>query len=739
MSKLYDYLITFYKVLVGLVTTQRLIYIAIGCLAFYLLWVIFSLSTCFQRKFSKKCDKLTAFVKANEMSHDKLKIADMMAQNISSGFYHGWKKLKTTTSARPSDIITRREALEVEINGGVLNQGKTFMRSFIYVTTIILFMFNFAYLGTDKEITSYVIAEAMMLPLVYFILIKLFYFLYTSVKQQLYKHCVQSFYDLVAELDNVFGIVEAFETKPAPVTQDNQTITSFADTSPAIEPEQEMQEEQDEVFEDEIIEPTKNTLDRYDVFKKKNIDVDRLINEVPQGSGTNLPYINVDSDYVIKDDEKVARQFQKIVTENDTASSILGGMMQDRANLKKNNANFLDVDKDIAEFDDKKIEETNLKGVETNSDEQPVTEEILASDDAVSVENSGVIDFDNFEVNSQAEEPASEEIKAAETLEETEEVAEDETYEETEAQEAEVQEYDAVQAPEESVSEVVEDNSDFESQDAIANLVSGFKPHRSKLASGGVEIEMNTPLPKRDQTGYMQGGLNEFEQQNYASNSVKHLSAETNAEDILNSIKNSTVGYDNSYPSQYNAPSYVNPAMEQGYGYNQQGYPAFNQGYAPNYGYNGYAQAPTNMGVQNPYNQNFDAYNASGEDAGFVAEEVQEIADQEDNFEEPAEETPAKVVKKPKAEPKKSRNTSKRVGDKVQENVKTTKTRGRPKKQEVSETMVIANEAEFNDVLARAEKLMRKSEEGLSASQSKRIEKELKLLMDAMNRYKESN
>ena len=52
--------------------------------------------------------------------------------------------------------------------------------------------------------------------------------------------------------------------------------------------------------------------------------------------------------------------------------------------------------------------------------------------------------------------------------------------------------------------------------------------------------------------------------------------------------------------------------------------------------------------------------------------------------------------------------------------------------------MVIQNDKEFDEVLSRAEKLMRKSESGLSESQSKRIEKEIKILMDAMNRYKES-
>ena len=79
-------------------------------------------------------------------------------------------------------------------------------------------------------------------------------------------------------------------------------------------------------------------------------------------------------------------------------------------------------------------------------------------------------------------------------------------------------------------------------------------------------------------------------------------------------------------------------------------------------------------------------------------------------------------------------------GDKksVKEEPKEVEKRGRPRKQEVSENMVIENDKQFNEVLARAEKLMRKNEQGLSESQSKRIEKEIKILMDAMNRYKES-
>ena len=62
--------------------------------------------------------------------------------------------------------------------------------------------------------------------------------------------------------------------------------------------------------------------------------------------------------------------------------------------------------------------------------------------------------------------------------------------------------------------------------------------------------------------------------------------------------------------------------------------------------------------------------------------------------------------------------------------------RGRPKKVPDGE-LVITNDKQFEEALERAEKLMRKSEEALSASQAKRVEKSLKELVDAMSAYKE--
>lgn len=122
---------------------------------------------------------------------------------------------------------------------------------------------------------------------------------------------------------------------------------------------------------------------------------------------------------------------------------------------------------------------------------------------------------------------------------------------------------------------------------------------------------------------------------------------------------------------------------------------------------------------QDPYSNNF---------AGKT-EEVQKSVEKK-------KASKSKVVSKPKATKPVEKKQVKPVETK-QEEVSPAGKRGRPKKQVFDETITIKDDKEFDQVLSRAEKLMRKSDEGLSQSQSKRIEKELKMLMDAMNRYKE--
>ena len=698
---LYDYILTAYKVLAGLVTTKRLMLLALGALGVYILWICVALLISFQRKFSSNCTKLYNYIRGNNLNPDNLKVIDFRIEKISNGFYYGWKKFKTSVGQKPSNFITRREALDVEVSGGVLNQGKTFMRTYITFITALLFIANLAHLGSDSPITCFVIAETMVLPFIFYFVMKLFYFLYTSIKQQMYKQDVQCYYELISLLDDTFGSKEA---PKAEVVQ--ETVIDEEGDVVTIDGEEALVDESEPEPEKEV-----NPLDDYDIFKKKNIDVEKLMNEENGIAGTTLPYINVDSDYVIKDESD---KLGKTATENDTGSSILGGMMQDMSSIKKNN-NFIDVDKEVAEIDSDKVAEMNAK--------EEKKEEVKKEEDPFS-------SFEKFAVDENVQAEIKEETPVEEPKPEPEpEVKDEKKFEEI---------------VENSVPEVKsnpDELSESEEQQ-IASVVSNFKSKRSKLASGGVVIERNEPIARRERPVAEPEVIvpeapqiveePTFESENFYTapepRPVQQLDIEDSADNVLNSLKTTTGGYD-SFQNFGGTAAYQNPGFNQGYaGYNAGYVPQMNQPYGQfnTVQPNGYGVYPNQPYAQN----NFVQMNQTD-----YSQDYEEYEDE--SYEEVEEVTPKKKKVLSKEEEPRPRGLKKKE-EKTMESVQVAKTRGRPKKAEVSESMTIKNDKEFDEVLARAEKLMRKSDEGLSQSQSKRIEKELKMLMDAMNRYKEN-
>ena len=707
---LYDYLITAYKVVVGLVTPERLIAVALSAFGLYIIWICISLFSSFQRKFNSRCQSLiSTVIKTKEIEKHPEQI-DKKTSKISSGFGFGWKKFRESETGKPSDFIKRREALDVEINGGLLNNGKTMMRAFITFVTVLLFIFNFAYVGGENSLNFMTLAESMFLPFVFYVIAKLFYFLHNSIKQKLYRMDIESFYEAVDLLDSKFAKKEKYVLAGA---EEEQTEESEEKKQDDEENElKEVEEPAEEPVEEE------NGLDKYDVFKKKNIDVSKLMNESPQ-SDNKLPFINVDSDYVIKDDDQIGA---KKVGQDDNMSTLFDGIMQNKSGLKKNN--FVDVEKNIAEIDDDKLAKLEEK---ENAEEVQAENEI----DVNPVESN---EANQSKAQEEADVPNSDEMPI-----DLNENADDQ---------------ESVLANQNKFIEIEKNNSEGDAnpssaemeESAIASVVSGFKANRSKLASGGMVIERNEPISKRERTGFF-AESNEVSDNVASSNEsynepveeperveITRPVADENADNVLNTLKSVPGTYDGAYAgNQTFAPSTTYGSMnyDQGYGYNPQPmYGAQMNQVMPGYGY-----------VPEP---SYPSYNQPNYGAGYQPVQQQQTA--YPKYEEPSNEDvveqqePAKkkkVVRTKENEPR-PRNLKSSAKKSVKEEVSDMAKRGRPKKQEVSESMVIENDKQFNEVLSRAEKLMRKSDEGLSESQSKRIEKEIKILMDAMNRYKES-
>ena len=667
---LYDYLITAYKVLIGLITAERLVAIALGAFGVYLVWIVLALVFSFQRKFNSRCQKLISYlISHKEEPMDSPVIAESM-EKISSGASHGWKKFKSSQMGKPSDYMNRNDCIDIEMNGGVLNQGKTLMRTYIVFISVVLFLLNFAFIGGENTITFMSFAESLVLPLIFYIVLKMFYFLYNSIRQRLYRTDVASFYELMDLLDAMY-------VKKVKVVEDAEAEAEGEESEEGEELAEDAEEEQEEKPGD--------ILDKYDIFKKKNIDVNKLADETPSAD-TSLPFINVDSDYVIKEDKQEAEQ---AVNSQDSTSSILGGMMQNTSGTKK--TSFIEVEKNVAEIDSEKVAQINQE----NSEE-------------TTVENKQAPETSEAAENANAE--ASEEPEKTETEPATE--LKDDKFIEIE----------------ENV--VTKKNEDESIKEDIASVVGGFKSNRSALASGGMVIERNQPIAKRERPVVPTKEEVESEPE---EESVTRPIATENTETILNTLKSVPGNYDN-YAAQQpyqQSPNYGVAGYDQGYGYNNpnmyagqmQGY-----GYTPEpQAYQGYQQNGFGAtGYQN-YNQT-PYYNNEPEP------QYEEVSEEETPEEKPAKK---KVVRTKENEPRpRNLRASSKKEEKEDDSMAN---RGRPRNHEVSETMVIKDDKEFNEVLSRAEKLMRKSEEGLSDSQSKRIEKEIKILMDAMNRYKESN
>ena len=727
---LYNYLVTIYKVIVGLVTPERLIGVALGAFGVYVVWMTISLITSFQRRFNSKCQELINFTIRTKDIEKNPEMLDKMADKISSGFGFGWKKFRGCEVGKPSDFITRREALDVEVNGGILNNGKTMMRTFISFVTVLLAIFNLVYVGGEKSLTFMIFAEALFLPLMFYVIVKLFYFLHSSIKQKLYKMSIESFYEVIDLLDAKFVKKGRFVAVEGEEIADEENEEEKTEEEGLEENEEEKTEEEPE---EEV-----DSLDKYDIFKKKNIDIDydKLLNETPKSDAT-LPFINVDSDYVIKDDEQVGA---KRVEQDDNMSTLFGGMLQNTSGMKK--GNFVDVEKSVAEIDGEKLEKLSLEEELKEASEKALEE--LNSESKDEPEQKEEPKEESKDELEQKEEPIIDIPVAHQEPQEKKFAMEVNLNTEKKPEpkpETEAESSDLTPNSNKFIEIEKNDKEDLALQEEnIANVVSGFKASRSKLASGGMVIERNEPISRRERAGYYADSTPEPVQQPQrpveqpvVKNEVTIPVAEDNADSVLNALKsapgtydggyvggqafapstNYGVGYDQGYGYNAGAMYQQQPQM-QGYGYNQPAYPSYNQA--------GYGMGMQDMQSDQEYEE-------------FYEDDVEDFV--EDEVVEETQPKKKKTVRTKENEPR-PRNLKSTSKKSEKEEEKEVERRGRPRKQEVSESMVIENDKQFNEVLARAEKLMRKGEEGLSESQTKRIEKEIKILMDAMNRYKES-
>jgi len=250
---IYEYIITAFKVIVGVVTNNRIALASLVALGIMLIWIFFSLLFSFQGKFTSRVRKLNVYVSRNGITGDAKQGLEDLLVKMPSEFQKGYKKFERNPRSLPSDNIKRFDSLDIELSGGVFNQNKSVLKTYTNFIFVTLLVFSLAILSTEDALTGYMLAEAAIIPLLFLIIAKLVYYVYTAIRQYQYKTAVEEFNYLLENLDKVAMDTYGYSPSNISVQKEEESVAELVPSGiPVVE------EEIDEVKEVEEVSQPKN-------------------------------------------------------------------------------------------------------------------------------------------------------------------------------------------------------------------------------------------------------------------------------------------------------------------------------------------------------------------------------------------------------------------------------------------------------------------------------------------------
>ena len=198
---IHEYIITAFKVIVGVVTENRLALAALVSLGILLVWMFLSLVFSFQGKLTSNVKRINEYISRNGVTGDAENGFELLVTKMPSEFQKGYRKYKKAGKGIPSDYINRFNSIDIELSGGVFNQNKSVLKTFIHFVFVSLVVFSLAILPLDEALTGYALAEASVIPLLFFIIAKIMYYIYTATRQYQYKSAIEEFNYMLENLD----------------------------------------------------------------------------------------------------------------------------------------------------------------------------------------------------------------------------------------------------------------------------------------------------------------------------------------------------------------------------------------------------------------------------------------------------------------------------------------------------------------------------------------------------------
>ena len=322
---IHEYIITAFKVIVGVITENRLVLSALIALGILFVWMILSLVFSFQGKFASNVKRMNEFISRNGIKGEAKQNFELLVAKMPSEFQKGYKKYDSNKNALPSDFIKRFDCLDMELSGGVFNQNKSVIKTFINFIFVGLALFSLAVLPIDEPLSGYNLCEALVIPLVFFLIAKIMYYAYTAIRQYQYKSAIEEFNFMMENMDrasfdfvdnsfvnkqeeiksfnyinqnvqarNVEEIKEDFEVQDIQESSNNvyETVPNVQSETKDVYDVEELEEEENiedvetapqekQINELEEIKEETNELTQQDIVVKENVPVEHVDNFKP--------------------------------------------------------------------------------------------------------------------------------------------------------------------------------------------------------------------------------------------------------------------------------------------------------------------------------------------------------------------------------------------------------------------------------------------------------------------------
>ena len=215
---LFELLRTAFKVVASAITQNTLIICGVVGLFAMIFWCVLTLCCNSSVRFSKNAKLVIRFLRENTLTKENYPAFIELFKKFPAEMRFAWKQYEIKKKGNAGDYFNKYDCFESPILGGIQKQNRSLMRTAIAFITTTTAIFSIAIIGstsgtgsTNAVLTTVMFADAMIVPLITFVLLMTNYYIYTNIRNQEYRTASDYYLDLVdvlcdrVDLESTFG------------------------------------------------------------------------------------------------------------------------------------------------------------------------------------------------------------------------------------------------------------------------------------------------------------------------------------------------------------------------------------------------------------------------------------------------------------------------------------------------------------------------------------------------------